>query len=321
MSIQNIAITFIGLVYLTMLLPVASSAQPAQQPPRDKANQGDVQNNMPVQRPPFTQLDRDQNGFLNKEEAKPVFPQEQAFSQADINKDQRLSQQEFDESAAQGQEASPEAANQAGPATAQPENGQQQAETPSTMQVEQQKPEIAVSQPAPKIIVDQPTPQIIVKQLEPQVTIKQEEPQVTVKQPGQPEVIVQQAEQPDVTVIEGTGESSGPENQLYNMTVEEVVGKDVVTTNGETVGEIDQVVLHSDDKELYVVVPVGGFLGIGEKEVVVPISELELVNDQVTVTSAENEGQLEQKPAYDPNQYTVLEERHSIGEFAGNPSR
>ena len=52
-------------------------------------------------------------------------------------------------------------------------------------------------------------------------------------------------------------------------------GKDVYDTQGESIGEITDVLVSEDGKVIAVLVGVGGFLGIGEKDVAVSMSALE----------------------------------------------
>lgn len=273
--------------------------------------------------PPFTELDRDGDGYLSKEEARQIFTEEQAFSDADANNDGRLSKQEVEKavsetttrqttsmSAEMRQEA---AAEEKGLAGERPEQSGQAKEATS-IQVQQEEPEVTVSQQPPQVIVEQPTPKVIVKQPEPNVTVQQDTPEVTVKQPGQPEVLVKQAEQPEVKIIEGSEGSAA--NQLYAMAVGDVLGKDMVTPDGEDIGEVEQIVLHSGDEQLYAVVSVGGFLGIGGRDVVIPVSELELINDELVLKAGNSKEQVKQQPSYEPKEYTVLEEKRTIGQFA-----
>ncbi|MDB5365700.1 MAG: photosystem reaction center subunit [Rhodospirillales bacterium] len=49
-----------------------------------------------------------------------------------------------------------------------------------------------------------------------------------------------------------------------------VVGATVKNDHDETVGKIDDLIVGRNDQVLYAVVGVGGFLGVGEKNVVVP---------------------------------------------------
>ena len=55
------------------------------------------------------------------------------------------------------------------------------------------------------------------------------------------------------------------------LAADEVIGKEVVNAADEEVGEIADLVMDPDQKLVGVVLSVGGFLGIGEKWVAVPV--------------------------------------------------
>jgi hypothetical protein len=56
---------------------------------------------------------------------------------------------------------------------------------------------------------------------------------------------------------------------------DEVIGKDVVNIMDEEVGEIADLVMDQDQKLVGVVLSVGGFLGLGEKWVAVPVDTIQ----------------------------------------------
>jgi PRC-barrel domain len=60
---------------------------------------------------------------------------------------------------------------------------------------------------------------------------------------------------------------------------EEVVGKDVVNVKDEKVGTIADLVIDQDQKLVGAVLSVGGFLGIGEKWVAVPVDQVGFPTD------------------------------------------
>jgi hypothetical protein len=60
---------------------------------------------------------------------------------------------------------------------------------------------------------------------------------------------------------------------------EEVVGKDVVNVKDEKVGTIADLVIDQDQKLVGAVLSVGGFLGIGEKWVAVPVDQIGFPTD------------------------------------------
>lgn len=87
--------------------------------------------------------------------------------------------------------------------------------------------------------------------------------------------------------------------KLGNMRAEQLIGKDVVNAQGDTVGEIEDIVIDkSSNKAVHAVVSVGGFLGIGDKDVAIPFSELRMGQDNAILMSQATEEQLKQLPAY-----------------------
>ena len=76
----------------------------------------------------------------------------------------------------------------------------------------------------------------------------------------------------------------------------------MVNTKGDKVGKIEDVVLDPTGK-YYAVVSVGGFLGIGDKDVALPLNDLQLGQGEAYLMSAATEDQLKQMPEYDENQY------------------
>ena len=67
------------------------------------------------------------------------------------------------------------------------------------------------------------------------------------------------------------------------MRVDDVEDMNVVDAAGETIGEVDEVLGTSDGRPVAVVVEVGGFLGIGEKEVIVDLARLTKNGDNLVL--------------------------------------
>ncbi|HEY7550161.1 MAG TPA: PRC-barrel domain-containing protein [Hyphomicrobiaceae bacterium] len=61
-----------------------------------------------------------------------------------------------------------------------------------------------------------------------------------------------------------------------DIRVSKLIGTSVKNSAGETVGNINEIVLGSDGKVAAVVIGVGGFLGLGEREVAVNFDSLHL---------------------------------------------
>ena len=77
-----------------------------------------------------------------------------------------------------------------------------------------------------------------------------------------------------------------------------LIGRNIVNTNGDTVGEIDSVVIDQSGKVRYVIVGVGGFLGIGKKDVALSWDELTISENGEKVTTAATKEQLAALPEH-----------------------
>jgi hypothetical protein len=91
---------------------------------------------------------------------------------------------------------------------------------------------------------------------------------------------------------------------LAELPASELLGREVVNEEGETVAEIVDMVKRPDGDEVFALLSVGGFLGIGEKEVAMPIERLDVGADDQIVLSNATEEELENMPDWqegDPN--------------------
>ena len=68
--------------------------------------------------------------------------------------------------------------------------------------------------------------------------------------------------------------------QADQVMASDLIGTRVVSANNESIGDINDVIMGRDGQVMAVVVGVGGFLGIGEKDVAVPFASLEFANSQ-----------------------------------------
>jgi sporulation protein YlmC with PRC-barrel domain len=62
-----------------------------------------------------------------------------------------------------------------------------------------------------------------------------------------------------------------------------VVGSSVLNDANETIGKIDDLLVSPDGKAPFVVLSIGGFLGIGARLVVVPYDSLKLIDNKVVL--------------------------------------
>jgi sporulation protein YlmC with PRC-barrel domain len=79
-----------------------------------------------------------------------------------------------------------------------------------------------------------------------------------------------------------------------------IVGSKVYNEANENIGSVEDIVLKPDGSMDEVVLSVGGFLGIGEKYVGVPFSDIKLARDgsSVKVTSSATKDSLKALPDY-----------------------
>jgi sporulation protein YlmC with PRC-barrel domain len=90
-----------------------------------------------------------------------------------------------------------------------------------------------------------------------------------------------------------TGTTTAP---VTAVDAETLIGRNIQNAAGETVGEIESVVIDKEGQVKYVVVGVGGFLGIGQKHVALAWDELSIVDNGETITAAVTKEQLQALP-------------------------
>jgi uncharacterized protein YrrD len=95
------------------------------------------------------------------------------------------------------------------------------------------------------------------------------------------------------------------------VSIQEALGADVVNAAGEDIAEIEDLILDQNGED-YEILSVGGFFGIGEKKVAVPLEQLQLGDTEAYIMTAETEEQLEQMPEYDEEQYQPHAEQQGL---------
>jgi hypothetical protein len=83
----------------------------------------------------------------------------------------------------------------------------------------------------------------------------------------------------------------------FNLSVDQLEDMDIHGAGGERIGEIDEVLMTSEGKITAVAVEVGGFLGIGDKEVVMELGQLRREGDSL-MTDVTKE-QIKALPSWD----------------------
>ena len=83
-----------------------------------------------------------------------------------------------------------------------------------------------------------------------------------------------------------TAENNASTHREGEWRASKLVGVDVYNEANEKVGDINDVILDKSGKVAHVILGVGGFLGMGEHYVAVPMDKLKWVNEPVRSTNA-----------------------------------
>lgn len=120
---------------------------------------------------------------------------------------------------------------------------------------------------------------------------------------------------PDQTQTAAIDKSTLTEMPVGEIRADDLKGATVYGANDAKVGEIGDVVLAPDKKTDAVIVNVGGFLGIGEKEVALGMDNLKFMTDKdgkkYLYTTFTKE-QLEAQPAYDKGSYAEKRDQQRL---------
>lgn len=90
---------------------------------------------------------------------------------------------------------------------------------------------------------------------------------------------------------------------LANMSTDQIVGKPIVSRNGEEIGNVDEVVTDPTSNQKFAVVDVGGFLGVGQKSIVIALDELQMSSGDDRIQSDLTRQELQSKTEYSPGDY------------------
>jgi sporulation protein YlmC with PRC-barrel domain len=89
-----------------------------------------------------------------------------------------------------------------------------------------------------------------------------------------------------------------------------MMGKEIYGADNESIGEVSDLVMQEDGKTRAALIDVGGFLGVGEKEVAIPFDQIQVTKegDEPRLTVAMTKEQLEQAPAFERQQQTAAQQ-------------
>jgi len=210
-----------------------------------------------------------------------------------------------------------------------------------TITVDIPQAEVVVRMPAPQVAVQQQKPQVDVQQAKPEVAVNQPEQagqaKVQLEQSGQPAVQYQSDEPkvvinkpkeqpkirfeqmaasegasgsaPDKQANAANDESGKPAGQasadggMQRLQVSQIKQMQIINDRGDDLGTIETVAVKNGTTGGFVIMRTGQFLGIGEKTIAVPFSNIRVRGNQLVITGLSNEqiGALTEWKSGDPN--------------------
>lgn len=126
---------------------------------------------------------------------------------------------------------------------------------------------------------------------------------------------------PPMTTGPGVGTATAtdtvPPAWYASMQSDEIIGQNLYGPNGEEIGEIENVVINQQGKQASALIGVGGFLGIGEREVAIPLDEISR-GDNNRLTTSMTKDAIGNLPEYqEGGDWAPLGTGRTIGEGVG----
>lgn len=95
---------------------------------------------------------------------------------------------------------------------------------------------------------------------------------------------------------------------LGRLRADEVIGADVENMKSQDLGEVEDILIGAGDKSGYLIISHGGFLGIGDKQIAVPLEKFKVSRDRDTFYIAMTEKQIEAAPSFDRGRFEWVED-------------
>lgn len=122
-------------------------------------------------------------------------------------------------------------------------------------------------------------------------------------QKKQPENQAQQAQQGEGAQEQAVGTRSM--GDIRGISARAMLGKPVRNAEGEEIGEVSDLIIDQEAGEVHPILEVGGFLGVGSVQVLVPLDELDLGQDSSLTLDATREN-LKERPSFKAGRGTGL---------------
>lgn len=99
------------------------------------------------------------------------------------------------------------------------------------------------------------------------------------------------------------GAERAQSGDLESMATDELVGKTITSRDGQEIGDVDEIVTDPTTQQKFAVVDVGGFLGVGQKSIVIGLDELQMAQGDDKIQSDLTREELQTKTEYSPGSY------------------
>jgi len=96
--------------------------------------------------------------------------------------------------------------------------------------------------------------------------------------------------------------SARPFSELGMFRAGDMIGREVVGRDGESLGDVDEVIISADGGVQHILIGTGGFLGMGEQQVPVKFDQLRMAGDDRIVLNVDSE-RFENAPRYDRDEF------------------
>ena len=103
---------------------------------------------------------------------------------------------------------------------------------------------------------------------------------------------------------------------MQQLRADDLIGSDVYGANEDNIGNVGDILLTEDGSFDAIIVDVGGFLGIGAREVALGLDEVQFMRDGQDswhVYTSYTQEQLEAAPEYDEATYAEQRDQQRIG--------
>lgn len=116
--------------------------------------------------------------------------------------------------------------------------------------------------------------------------------------------------------MEPTGAALDP--SIASLQVSDVEGMTVINAEGETLGQVENVLRHNDAGDLHAVVPVGGFWIFGGSDVALPLANMQLEGEKLVLQDSVGQDELDDfATGYDEERYSDVDDDMTLSDAMG----